>query len=91
MFDIEFKFSLSKNYMKRIKSKSYYNHNYYNLDLHHYGDYIIPHKCNVLYQECSDDEYDCYYTLGYFEKNEFIPCFTWVDEFEEFDGVEEVE
>lgn len=88
MLDIEFKFELDKRYIKHLAKKSYYNHNYYKLDLSNYGDYIIPQKCNILYQECQDDCYDCYYTLGYFENDKFIPCFTWIDKFEDFYGVE---
>lgn len=83
-----FKFELLTKYMKHLKSISHYNRNYYELDLHEQGDLIIPRKCNILYQECEDDDFDCYYSLGYFENGKFVACFTWLDKFDEFAGVE---
>ena len=50
--------------------------------------YIIPRKCNILYEECEDDGGGCYYSLGYFEGDEFIPCFTWFDNDKDLYGVE---
>lgn len=85
MSTIEFKFEFEEHYIKHIKDKSYYNHNYYKLDLNKYGDYIIPEKCNVLYQECEDDDYCAYYSLGYFdESGKFVACFTWLDDVKDF-------
>lgn len=89
MLDLEFTFAIDKRYITHLKEKSYYNHNFYKLYLQYYGDYIIPQKCNILYQECQDDDYDCYYTLGYFENDKFVACFTWRDNAHEFYGVEE--
>ena len=51
MKSIEFKFELNKEYMTHLKHKSCYNHNYYELDLSRYGDYIIPEKCNILFKK----------------------------------------
>ena len=77
---IEFKFELKAQYIEHIKDVSYYNHNYYKLDLSKYGDFIIPAKCNILYEECEDDSWSAYYSLGYFdENNKFVACFTWLD------------
>lgn len=82
---MEFRFELDKKYIKHIPEISSYNHNYYELKLSGYGDFIIPAKCNVLYEE-SEDDCDCsYYSLGYFdENNKFVACFTWLDENKEF-------
>ena len=44
-----FSFELDTKYMKHLKDKSHYNHNYYELDLNNYGDYIIPEMCDILY------------------------------------------
>lgn len=88
MIDVEFKFNLDKRYMKHLAKKSYYNHNYYKLNLYDYGDYIIPRKCDILYEECEDDGGGCYYSLGYFENDEFLPCFTWFDDDKDLYGVE---
>ena len=82
---IEFKFELNPRYMKHMKEVSRYNHNYYKLDLSHYGDLIMPRKCDVLYQECEDDDDYCYYSLGYFEGDKFVECFTWLDKVEDFE------
>ena len=35
----------------------------------HYGDYILKEGCNILYQECIDDCFEAYYSLGYFDEN----------------------
>jgi hypothetical protein len=82
---IEFKFELKAQYIEHIKDVSYYNHNYYKLNLSRYGDFIIPAKCNILYEESEDDCDYSYYSLGYFdENNKFVACFTWLDENKEF-------
>ena len=79
-----FSFELDTKYMKHIDEVSYYDHNYYYLDLNQYGDYIIPASCNVLYEEY-DEFSDTYtYTLGYFVNGvprigEFERCFTWTE------------
>ena len=55
-----FSFELDKKAIKHLKDKSCYNHNYYELDLSGYGDYITPAQCDILYEEC--DEYSETYT-----------------------------
>ena len=78
---LSFSFELNKEYMTHLKDKSCYNHNYYKLDLSRYGDYIIPEKCNILYQEAEDDSYSAYYSLGYFDENgKFQAMWTWLDD-----------
>ena len=80
MKPIEFSFELDKNKIKRIADKSYYNNNYYQLDLSSYGDYIIPRKCNILFEEAEDYSLHAYYSLGYFDENDkFQPMWTWCD------------
>ena len=71
-------------YTKHLEDKSCYNHNYYELDLYKYGDYIIPQKCNILYVESEDDVCWAYYSLGYFENGKFVACFTWLDDIKDF-------
>ena len=73
-------FELDKKAIKHIKEKSVYNHNYYALDLTVYGDYIIPGKCNILYEESDDFSGTVYYSLGYFEDDKFNAMFTWLQE-----------
>ena len=76
---VTFSFELDTKYMKHLKDKSYYNHNYYELDLDHYGDYIMPQMCDILYEEY-DEFGDVYtYTLGCFEGVDFVKCFTWTE------------
>lgn len=78
---VTFSFELDKRYIKRIKEKSYYNHNYYQLDLQYYGDYIIYQRCNILYEECDDVSDSAYYSLGYFDDNgEFQSMWAWLEE-----------
>jgi hypothetical protein len=84
---VTFKFELDKKAMKHLEDKSSYNHNYYELNLHVYGDYILPEKCNILYEEASDDDFDAYYSLGYFEGDKFQPMFTWLDKCQQLDVV----
>ena len=86
---IAFEFELDPKYMTHLKDKSYYNNNYYKLSLSRYGDLIIPAKCDVLYQKWEDDGFRCYYSLGYFEEDKFIECFTWWDKFDELTGAAE--
>lgn len=76
---ITFSFELDKRAIKHIKDKSYYNHNYYELDLSVCRDYITPEKCNILYEECDEFSETYTYTLGYFDGVDFVRCFTWLE------------
>ena len=76
---VTFSFELDTKYMKHLEDKSYYNHNYYELDLDHYGDYIIPGMCDILYEVCDEFSETYTYTLGYFEGVDFVECFTWTE------------
>ena len=81
---VTFSFELDTQYMTHIKDVSFYNHNYYYLDLNHYGDYITPGSCNVLYEEFDEFSETYTYTLGYFVNDtpylgEFERCFTWTE------------
>ena len=76
---VTFSFELDTKYMKRIEDKSYYNHNYYELDLDHYGDYIVPEICDILFEYCDEFSNTYTYTLGYFEGVDFVECFTWTE------------
>lgn len=72
-----FQFDLDLIYLPKYST---YNHNYFKILFDKAGDYLIPRKCNILYQRCTDDSDTAYYTLGYFdEKDNFISCFTWED------------
>lgn len=78
---ITFSFELDKRYIKHLKEKSHYNHNYYELYLQYYGDYIIHQRCNILYEECDDDSNSAYYSLGYFDdKGVFQAMWTWLED-----------
>jgi hypothetical protein len=74
-----FSFELDKKAIKHLKEKSHYNHNYYELDLSAYGDYITPAACDILLVEYDEfsETYTC--TLGYFEGVDFVRCFTWTE------------
>ena len=74
---VTFSFDLNMTAMTHLKEKSTYNHNYFELDLSVYGDYIIPEKCNILFEHAEDDSPFTYYSLGYFEDDKFKPMFTW--------------
>ena len=58
-----FSFELDRRAMTHLKDKSYYNHNYYQLDLSVYGDYITPAMCDVLYEEFEEFSETYTYTL----------------------------
>lgn len=74
-----FSFELDTRAMTHLKDKSYYNHNYYELDLSMYGDYITPAACDILYEEFEEFSETYTYTLGYFEGVDFVRCFTWTE------------
>lgn len=74
-----FSFELDKKAITHLKDKSYYNHNYYELDLSVYGDYITPAMCDILYEEFEEFSETYTYTLGYFEGPDFVRCFTWTE------------
>ena len=76
---VPFTFELDKSAIKHLKDKSYYNHNYYELDLSVHGDYITPAACDILYEEYEEFSDTCTYTLGYFEGVDFVRCFTWTE------------
>jgi len=61
--------------IKHIKSKSCYDHNYYQLKP--YGDWVDFGRDNnsILYQEYHECE-NCYsYYFGHFEDDKFVPVF----------------
>ena len=74
-----FSFELDRRAMTHLKDKSYYNHNYYQLDLSVYGDYITPEMCDILYEEFEEFSETYTYTLGYFAGDIFVRCFTWTE------------
>ena len=76
---VTFSFELDTRYIKHIEVKSYYNHNYYELDLDNYGDYIVPGMCDILYEEFEEFSETYTYSLGYFEGVDFVRCFTWTE------------
>lgn len=79
--DVNFTFTLNTDYITKIEDKSWYNHNYYKLDLIPYGDYILAEKCDVLYEECDDISESAYYSLGYFDdSNKFVAMWTWLED-----------
>ena len=89
---IDFKFELDTRYMKHLRDKSHYNYNYYELDLSHYGDYILNRKCNILLEDMEDDTYYAYYSLGYFdEMGKFQEMWTWLDNWQMSLGLQEVD
>ena len=73
-------FELDKRTLTHLKDKSSYNHNYYHINLASYGDYILSEKCDTIYEHCTDDEFGCYYSLGWFEGEEFVAAWTWFNE-----------
>lgn len=78
---IRFSFDLDRKYIRHLQDQSCYNHNYYELDLRYYGDYIIAERCNILYEECDDVSDEAYYSLGYFDDNgKFQAMWTWLDD-----------
>ena len=78
--EITFSFTLNKQYVKHLPEKSSYNHNYYKLEFSYYGDFLPGGICNILFEENDDVSDATYYTLGYFENDKFISCFTWLEE-----------
>ena len=77
---ITFSFKLNTAHIKHLTEKSHYNHNYYELDLQYYGDYILSEKCNILYEEYDDLSNDAYYSLGYFDDDgKFQAMWAWLD------------
>ena len=72
-FGIELPLNAYTNKIKRIKSKSFYDHNYYILE--EYGDWIDFYGNNILYEVYHECE-NCYtYTFGRFENDKFIKAF----------------
>ena len=78
---ITFSFELNTKHMRHLKDKSRYNHNYYQLNFDAYGDLIIHEKADILLEECEDDAFATYYTLGYFDDSgEFIGVWKWLED-----------
>lgn len=78
---VTFSFELDTKHMTHLKHNSHYNHNYYELDLYPYGDLITPAKCDILYEEFDEFSETYTYSLGYFDSdNEFVACFTWLED-----------
>lgn len=86
--NVTFSFTLDTKYIKHLKEESSYNHNYYELEVSPYGDYILPEQCNILYQECEDDNFEAYYSLGYFDASgKFKAMWTWLDRWDKLNEV----
>jgi hypothetical protein len=82
MFDrrVTMSFEIDKRTLTHLKDISSYNHNYYHIELGSYGDYILPEKCDIIYEECADyDDSGAYYSLGWFEGSKFIAAWTWYE------------
>ena len=79
VLEVTMSFDLDKRTLTHLTDKSSYNHNYYHIDIHRYGDYILSEKCDTLYEECTDDDYGAYYSLGWFEGNKFVAAWTWYE------------
>lgn len=81
MFDrrVTMSFEIDKRTLTHLKDISSYNHNYYHIELGSYGDYILSEKCDTLYEECTDDDYGAYYSLGWFEGDRFVAAWTWYE------------
>jgi len=77
---IKCSFEINKNAITHIPEKSSYNHNYYHIDVNRHGDLLIPEKCDTLYEEAEDDTYATYYSLGWFEGDEFVAAWTWLED-----------
>jgi hypothetical protein len=73
-------FEIDKKTLTHLKDRSSYNHNYFQIDLSSYGDYILSEKCDVIYEHCTDDEFGAYYSLGWFDGDEFVAAWTWYNE-----------
>lgn len=74
--------------LKKIKDKSFYDHNYYELPT--YGDWVHYGKenNNILYQKYHELE-NCYsYSFGRFEDGRFVPVFGYATEENAIDGIE---
>lgn len=82
MFDrrVTMSFEIDKRTLTHLKDISYYNHNYYHIELGSYGDYILSEKCDIIYEECTDDESGAYYSLGWFEGSKFVAAWTWYED-----------
>lgn len=72
-----FSLTIAENDLKHLPEKSWYNHNYY--EITDWNDYLIPGKCNILFEECDDVSDGAYYHLGYFEDEQFKSMFTWYE------------
>ena len=77
---IKCSFEINKNNLTHLKNVSYYNHNYYHIDVARHGDLILPEKCDTLYEEAEDDTYATYYSLGWFEDGKFVAAWTWLED-----------
>lgn len=77
---IKCSFEINKDAITYIPEKSYYNHCYYHIDVARHGDLILPEKCDILYEECEDDTYATYYSLGWFEGDKFVAAWTWLED-----------
>jgi hypothetical protein len=77
---IKCSFEINKDAIIYIPEKSHYNHCYYHIDVARHGDLILPEKCDTLYEEAEDDTYATYYSLGWFEGEEFVAAWTWLED-----------
>lgn len=79
IYEVTMSFELDKRALTHLTDKSSYNHNYYHIDVARHGDYILSEKCDILYEECTDDDYGAYYSLGWFEGDRFVAAWTWYE------------
>ena len=79
IYEVTMSFELDKRALTHLTDKSSYNHNYYHIDVARHGDYSLSEKCDTLYEECTDDDYGAYYSLGWFEGDRFVAAWTWYE------------
>jgi len=74
--------------LKRIKEKSFYDHNYYQLEP--YGDWVDFGKDNnnILYEVYHECENCYYYYLGRFENDKFIEVLGFGSDGSILDGID---
>ena len=74
-----FSFEIEKKYLTHLIDISYYNHNYYKINLKGLGDWFWGSKCDILCEEYEEYSNTFTYSVGYMEGNEYQKMFAWTE------------
>lgn len=77
---LKFKFEIDKRALTYLKDKSMYNRNYWKVSWSQMGDAFGYCAGDILFMRYDEFSETADFSIGYFEGDNFVPLFTWLEE-----------